>query len=215
MEGLTRKRKAAMDAVMKNAIFEATVRVLTEHGMEGMTMERVAETAGVAKGTLYNYFADKTDLLFYACDRVVDPIFEKAEATIKTDATPEEKLEKMVWELFAHLNSNLNLMRVFSEVHTHYLRDAEQHWGKMMERRRNHLTYGIRLIAEVIEEGVRKKRFRELDPMKTAAMLVGAVHLLILTKIEIDKSALEREDVNEFMDTFLPGLKWTSGVPAK
>jgi hypothetical protein len=68
------------------------------------------------------------------------------------------------------------------------------------------LTYGIRLFASVIEEGVQKKRFRQVDPMRTATMLAGAVHLLIRTKIAIDASSLTREDVDELMSLFLPGL---------
>ena len=49
MPKLTAIRKQALDEMMREAIFEATVAVLSEHGVEGMTMDRVALAAKVAK----------------------------------------------------------------------------------------------------------------------------------------------------------------------
>ena len=49
MPKLTAIRKQALDDIMKEAIFEATVAVLGQHGVEGMTMDRVATAAGVRR----------------------------------------------------------------------------------------------------------------------------------------------------------------------
>ena len=63
MPRLTAIRKQALDEMMKNALFEASVAVLSEHGAEGMTMDRVALAASMAKGSLYRYFRSKQELL--------------------------------------------------------------------------------------------------------------------------------------------------------
>ena len=72
-------RKQALDEMMKEALFEATVAVLSEHGVDGMTMDRVASEAGVAKGSLYRYFRSKRDLLEFVYTKLVDPIFQDLE----------------------------------------------------------------------------------------------------------------------------------------
>ncbi len=60
--------------LMKEGIYEAAVAVLIRDGLEATTMERVAEEAGVAKGSLYNYFENKTDLLEFVHERTIEPL---------------------------------------------------------------------------------------------------------------------------------------------
>ena len=48
---------------MVDAIVQAGLLVLREEGPEQLTTKRIAERAGVAVGSLYQYFADKDDVL--------------------------------------------------------------------------------------------------------------------------------------------------------
>jgi len=57
------ERKKILEAIIKKDILEAVVKILTHDGIQGLTMERVASEAGVAKGTLYLYFKDKQAIL--------------------------------------------------------------------------------------------------------------------------------------------------------
>ena len=50
----------------RQAIIEAAARLFAELGYTACEMERVAAELGIAKGTLYLYFASKEEL-FYAC----------------------------------------------------------------------------------------------------------------------------------------------------
>ena len=47
----------------KQLIVDAAVTVAAQHGISGASMDQIAETAGVAKGSLYYNFASK-DALF-------------------------------------------------------------------------------------------------------------------------------------------------------
>jgi AcrR family transcriptional regulator len=44
-------------------ILRATIAVVARDGFEGASTNRIAEQAGVSKGLIWHYFADKTDLL--------------------------------------------------------------------------------------------------------------------------------------------------------
>lgn len=50
-------------AVTRDAIRDAAIEVASETGFAAMTMEKVAEQAGVSPSTVYRYFADRDDLL--------------------------------------------------------------------------------------------------------------------------------------------------------
>ncbi len=89
---LTAIRKQALDEMMKEALFEATVAVLSEHGVDGMTMDRVALAAGVAKGSLYRYFRSKRDLLEFVYAKMIDPIFQDLDEIVATEQPAIEKL---------------------------------------------------------------------------------------------------------------------------
>lgn len=66
------RRKAFVEAMMRTVICEAAIAVRKKHGPNGMTMERVATTAGVAKGTLYNYFRSKAELLAFVDTKAIE-----------------------------------------------------------------------------------------------------------------------------------------------
>ena len=69
MTQLTQRRKEMVASLMKDGIYKAAVEVVMEHGADGLTMDRVAETAGVAKGSLYNYFQNKRELIEFIHER--------------------------------------------------------------------------------------------------------------------------------------------------
>jgi AcrR family transcriptional regulator len=54
----------ATDSRRRQAIIEAACSLFTNIGYEATTIARVAQKAGVAVGTVYWYFASKSDLLF-------------------------------------------------------------------------------------------------------------------------------------------------------
>lgn len=62
----------------KQLIVDAAVRVAAQHGISGASMDQIAETAGVAKGSLYYNFASK-DAIF---EEVMRRGFEKLGAAI-------------------------------------------------------------------------------------------------------------------------------------
>jgi AcrR family transcriptional regulator len=43
----------------RNAIMEAAVRLFSEKGFEKTSIEQLARTAGIGKGTIYSYFQTK------------------------------------------------------------------------------------------------------------------------------------------------------------
>ncbi|MGZ4682463.1 MAG: TetR/AcrR family transcriptional regulator, partial [Acidimicrobiales bacterium] len=57
------------------AILAAALRMLGEHGFDGLTMEGVASEAGVGKATLYRRWPSKTDLVLDAI-RSLKPIVD-------------------------------------------------------------------------------------------------------------------------------------------
>lgn len=79
MSSLTERSRAAAEELMHDGISAAAARVLAKVGFQTLTMERVAQDAGVAKGTLYNYFRDKDELIGNVIERTFSGLVVKLE----------------------------------------------------------------------------------------------------------------------------------------
>lgn len=76
-----RKRpRQARAAATLDILFEATIQVLLDAGVETLTTTRVAERAGVSVGSLYQYFPHKRALLYALNERYLDRLADTLEA---------------------------------------------------------------------------------------------------------------------------------------
>src|SRR5581483_7445446 len=74
-----------LDPARRNAVIAAAEEEFAEHGFSSGSLNSIARNAGVAKGSLFQYFADKADLYAYmaerASTRVRDAMAEHIAAT--------------------------------------------------------------------------------------------------------------------------------------
>lgn len=84
-------------AVTVEAIAEATVQVLLTHGSDRLTTTRVAERAGVAVGTLYQYFPNKQSLLFAVLKGHLKVVSDRVEAAC--ERAKHEPLSEMIRQM--------------------------------------------------------------------------------------------------------------------
>jgi AcrR family transcriptional regulator len=78
--GRTAKAAARRDAILDAALDEFSAR-----GFEAARLDDVAKRAGVAKGTIYLYFADKESLFFDLIRSRMSPVIGAIETALATD----------------------------------------------------------------------------------------------------------------------------------
>ena len=67
------------------------LRVVSQHGVPETTTARIAEAAGVAEGTLYLHFENRTAMLVAALDAILAQMLELVQASTEED--PVERLK--------------------------------------------------------------------------------------------------------------------------
>jgi len=78
-------------------ILEAAIRVLVRDGADRFTAARVAETAGISVGSLYQYFPNKEAILFRLQAEEWRQTMDQLERILEdTDVTPAERLQEAV-----------------------------------------------------------------------------------------------------------------------
>lgn len=73
---------ARLDGERRRAVLGAAEEEFAAHGFSGGSLNVVAKRAGVAKGSLFQYFADKRDLYAYVTDQASQRVRAYMEAQI-------------------------------------------------------------------------------------------------------------------------------------
>jgi AcrR family transcriptional regulator len=78
------------------AISDAALKVFRERGYYKTRMVDIAQMAGMGKGTLYEYFKDKADILRFAFDRYFNVFSEGVLEAMKQKTKPSEKIISLI-----------------------------------------------------------------------------------------------------------------------
>ncbi len=77
-------------------LLDMAFRCLSRHGFSGTTMERMAEEAGVSKGTLTYYFKNKEDITCRIASHVAAGFFGEVRQALEGLNDPRERLNRAI-----------------------------------------------------------------------------------------------------------------------
>lgn len=163
--------KVGMGPVRREQIVRATIRCLAREGYTRLTMKKVAREAGVSQGILHYYFADKRAMLVATLTAVSRELDRRvAAAQSRTTRDPAARLRALVRTCLEVAVQRPEFWVVFLEF-----------WGEMAHDRRLRAvnaevyTRTRTLIGRLIAEGTRAGRFRDVEPDRAAAVVLGLV----------------------------------------
>jgi AcrR family transcriptional regulator len=159
------RRKEARPA----EIVAAALEVFVERGFATTKLEEVARRAGVTKGTVYLYFENKEALFKAVVRQTIVPIFAQGEEMVAAHrgsaADLFSQLVRKWWELIGETNlSGIPKLMMAEAVNFPVL--ARFYYDEV-------ITRGHRLMASVVELGIKNGEFRRLD-VKLAVKLAMA-----------------------------------------
>jgi AcrR family transcriptional regulator len=81
----------------KEKILKVALDLFRKHGLEGTTTKQVSKGAGIAEGTLFNYFKTKEDLALYFFQKETEKVIERYRGDARLAAAPlPEKLFALI-----------------------------------------------------------------------------------------------------------------------
>lgn len=152
-----------------NAIIDAAVKVIAEHGYHNSQVSKIAREAGVADGTIYLYFQNKEDVLVSLFRVKMGDFIAYARQELNQLENPYEKLAKLISLHFYMLEADRNLALVLQIQ----LRQSDAFIRKDIAAP---LKDYFKIIEGILEHGIRMGVFRDDVNIKlTRQMVFGSM----------------------------------------
>lgn len=185
----------------KQKIMEAAVKLFSEKGYHATSIQQIADTLGIAKGSLYFYFNSKEDLLVYICKHYMN-VFVKEFESVMTDSSkqPSERLALQIILKREQFSNNREFITMF--MNERFEVNDEIHQLIIMLKAKMLLTIH-HCIIELYGE--------EVEPFAYDAAIMfnsisdGYLGLTMLNQIKLDMEEISHYLV-ERLDDIVKGL---------
>jgi AcrR family transcriptional regulator len=187
-------------------ICRAALEVFAQKGFAAAKLDDIARSAGVSKGTLYLYFADKADLFRAVVRDSVAPNVEYATGLALADGGRFGDVIRTLLVRFAENASNLPIGPVAKMVigESRNFPELARVWHDEVASK------ALRAIADLIERAQERGEVRDGDPRLFAFSLVGPMIMGALWQATLAPAGGEPLDLvrlaRQHAETALEGL---------
>jgi AcrR family transcriptional regulator len=163
------------------AILDAAEQIAAEAGLPSASLQAIAERAGVAVGTIYNYFPDRQELFAALFKRRREELSAAIDETTKKHAKEPfaAQLEAFVNGVFTHFDRHRPYLRIALDSQPIVTEDDGKKRPAMQQLQER--------AARIVRLGVREKRLRDVEVELLATVLVSIVRGVLLMRAHRDE----------------------------
>ncbi|MDX2127512.1 MAG: TetR/AcrR family transcriptional regulator [Chloroherpetonaceae bacterium] len=205
------ERKEKEKAERRKEILNAAREVFFRLGFEHTSMEKVAETATLAKGTLYLYFKSKDELYISLVEEGTQLLNEMMKSAIDSEVDVLDKLKATARAYFHFTDKHRDYWRIFMMMDMGAMEskvDAEK-LQQFREMRRASISTIENLILEAQAKGLLRSDVSSKDLMLMLwAATLGAVIMSVekCSKLDMTLDLPPETFVTEVANMLLDGM---------
>jgi AcrR family transcriptional regulator len=221
MRTLTRRPKLAKPRWRRRKdarpeeLISAALEVFADRGFAATKLEDVARKAGVTKGTIYLYFANKEALFKALIRQTIVPVIAQGEAVAQSfTGSARDLFEKLVreyWRLVGE-TSLASIPRLMIAEAGNFPELARFYYEEVVTR-------GHRLMAGVLERGIKAGEFKQVNLAVATKLAMSPLMHAVVARKAFAACMPEAFDVASYLDThidlFLHGISTTSSTAAR
>jgi AcrR family transcriptional regulator len=199
MSTISERQRQVKQQAAQEAIFDAALEVISRADFDGLRMQDIAAAAGTATSTLYNYFKDKEDMLYYVDRRLHEIVLGRMKEISAQAGPAPQRLRDVIKEIFQFAGKY------------HIAFDLAERSGvpdrMPVEDKRGIVDQAVSCFERILTDGIEDRQFRAVDVRRTANVLFDAVigvyemHKYI-GKYDFRKSKLDLQEM--FLDYLRP-----------
>jgi len=187
-------------------LLAAAIELFVERGFAATRLEDVARRAGVSKGTLYLYYTNKEDLFKAVVRQSIVPTLGDAETSVaEFDGHSAELLRHVILSWWRRIGATKA-----SGISKLILAEADNFPELALFYQKEVMTRGMVMMSSMLERGIRRGEFRQIDVAQTAQVLIAPLLMLSTWKHTIapcERCELQPEAfLAAFLDITVHGL---------
>lgn len=201
---MPRHKDAERNEVMsetRRLLLDAATAEFAQEGYNGANINRISKAAGFAKGTIYNYFASKRELMLSLIDLIAASHHQFVAEQVGQEADPVRRLHCFFQAGFDWIIHNLSQGKVMLTM----LNGPDAEFKLRMWQ--GYQPMHQLIIDDILAPGMEQEVFRGEDPGKTAGLLMTLYLGIGSTVDEQGRSWLAPDWIADFV---LVGLRKTA-----
>lgn len=173
-------KKEAVRQFKKGLICEATYPLFCERCYEEVTVQDMADAAGVGKATLYQYFESKEEVLFSLLRRSSDEVNRMLAACCDKGQDPYTTLKEMISLTYRMYLKNNRIFLTYMSLKRNaaFKREWVEELRSLRDRK-------YEILAAVLEKGSEQEVFIQVDSRRFARVLNNILRGFSLEPLEV------------------------------
>lgn len=150
----------------RELLLKAAIEEFAREGYKGANINSISINAGFAKGTIYNYFASKRDLMYALIDEIASSHLNFVTEQVYAETDPEKRLRRFFEAGFSWVSTNLPQGRLLFAT----LNGPDQEFKVRMFEAYQPM---FQLVAnDILKTGMEQGIFRQAEPGSTAGLIM-------------------------------------------
>lgn len=187
-------RDSTRQKTNRDEILDATDKLLSQFGYKKMTIEDLAREVGIGKGSVYLHFESKEEIALSHIDRIIERLKARLWEIARRPGSCRERLVAMITE---RVLFRFDSVQHYSQSMNELLASLR---SRLLERRKRYFGEEAKILAQLIEEGVRNGEFECDNALSAAETIVDATNSLLpysLSAIELgERKEIEKKTKN-------------------
>ena len=168
--------------------------ILLENGIKNLTVSQIAKTAGVGKGTIYEYFENKEDIVFEIIRVFIAEYEKRLLDIVDENISTKEKLFHFFYMIHEDEEGQKQLM-IYREFLAISMMNGTQEMIEFNSKCRNVF---LDILGQIIETGIVKNEICEGFQDMKSALLTFSLGLIVDTHtVALDP----KDEISTFLDT--------------
>jgi AcrR family transcriptional regulator len=196
-------KDADQPVTTRDAILDATDRLLARYGYKKMTIDDLAREVGIGKGSIYLHFTSKEEIVLSHIDRIIERLNRRLTLIAGRTSSSEERLRAMLVERVLYRFDSVQHYTLSLNDLLAYVRP------KLLERRKHYFAEESAVFAAVIKEGQRNGEFAGGNASDIAVGFLTATNSLLPYSLSTQELGARKEierATRRVADLLLKGL---------
>ncbi|WP_293751616.1 TetR/AcrR family transcriptional regulator [uncultured Paraglaciecola sp.] len=169
--------------------------LLLEKGIKNLTITEIAKTAGIGKGTVYDYFSNKEEIVF----EIIRKFIEEHQANLLGQSDKMTSTKQKVLYLFDFFLSEHKPYEKHLDVYREYLSvTLSTKSCPMLEFNRECSSFIREILDDIIDQGIKKGEIKDVARQLTDGLMKAERGYMVIAWAEGQDL---KQEFKDYIDT--------------